>query len=220
MKAAYLLAFLCFLYCIDAAVITANPDSFDVIENITVRWAEVMDISDADWIGIFSPAHDPDQNYLGWRFVNGCSLYWTGSCSLTFELLNMRMPYQFRYFRGNGSVAAVSNLVYVKENLPMQGHLQLTESISEMRVMWVQGMVPSVSLVQYYQKGTDKILFAKDLSYSYSLDTIKECENDSNAVRHWREPGQIHDVLLTELKQGTTYMYRWKKFPRNFLRFG
>jgi hypothetical protein len=64
----------------------------------------------------------------------------------------MRESYQFRYVWANGTVAAVSNEVKVKQNQPMQGHLQLTNEISQMRVMWVQGTTPSDSIVLYYQK--------------------------------------------------------------------
>jgi hypothetical protein len=91
----------------------------------------------------------------------------------------------------------------------MQGHLQLTQDISEMRVMWVQGTTPSTSIVEYYQSGTDNVQVATGASFTYTLDDIKACQNESRAVDMWREPGQIRDVLLTELKPGTTYHYRF-----------
>jgi hypothetical protein len=192
----------------DFGSINASPEYIEVIENITVRWKNISPVSKYDWIGIFSPT-DSVKDHIGFRYVSVCPFYLSGGCSFQFELLNMRESYQFRYVWANGTVAAVSNEVKVKQNQPMQGHLQLTNEISQMRVMWVQGTSPTDSVVLYYQKGTEHLQIATGTSFTYSLDDIKACQIDSRAVDLWREPGQIHDVLLTGLKPGTTYSYRF-----------
>jgi len=152
---------------------------------------------------------DKNEDHMGFRYVYECAGYETGVCSFQFELLNMRNPYQFRYVWANGTVAAVSNTVKVKPNQPMQGHLQLTENINEMRIMWVQGTSPSTSIVEYYQHGTNNTQRGTGTSYTYSLEDIQACQPESRATQLWRDPGQLHDVMMTQLRPQTTYHYRF-----------
>jgi len=78
-----------------------------------------------------------------------------------------------------------------------------------MRVMWVQGTQPLISIVEYIEAGSIVKRTAKGISYTYTLDSIKACLEDSNAVSNWMDPGQIHDVLLQDLKPATKYHYRF-----------
>jgi hypothetical protein len=61
----------------------------------------------------------------------------TGSGSATFILSNLRQNYIFKYYsQATRSVIASSNIVYVKADQPLQGHLALTVDPTEMRITW------------------------------------------------------------------------------------
>eukprot|EP01118_Nematostelium_gracile_P011152 TRINITY_DN391_c0_g1_i1.p1 TRINITY_DN391_c0_g1~~TRINITY_DN391_c0_g1_i1.p1 ORF type:complete len:546 (-),score=112.39 TRINITY_DN391_c0_g1_i1:21-1658(-) len=208
-----LLLLLC-LFCATSAVqLTASPNWIEDVENITVSWSGITNPTSNDWIGLFSPTNSDDEGFIGYLSSNQSVGWQSGTGSVVFELMNMRQPYQFRYIRENITTGAnitlaTSNFVNVSADVPMQIHLQFTEDPMEMRVMWVQGLLPAVSIVEFREDGNTDNKTANGMSYTYTKDDIGSCYNDSYASEYFRDPGQIHDVLLSELKPNTKYYYR------------
>jgi hypothetical protein len=118
-----------------------------------VKWHGVSSPNQTDFIAAFSPPHAYDnQTTIAQQQVNISSSWAKGMGVLKFPMLNMRLPYEFRYcwmfnettVECNGS----SNVVEVQADYPMQGHLALTNDLSEIRVMWVSNTTEDAT-VQY-----------------------------------------------------------------------
>jgi len=94
--------------------------------------------------------------------------------------------------------------VTVNPLIPLQGHLSLTQANTEMRLMWVSAsqLVPEVVYgnspgnYTFYSKGTTDTYVVEDMC-------------GLTAQQYYLPPGNIHDVLLTELRAGASYFYRF-----------
>jgi hypothetical protein len=163
------------------AIINGGETEISTIQKVTVYWSGISNPTIDDWIGIYCPYNKSDHQYIGWIWANMSSTWSSGNGMYTFQLLNMRYAYQFRYFQNGYSLVNSSNLIQVDPYKAMQGHIQLTDNNNEMRVMWVTGLpyIPSVR----YGFSSDNLQFsATGNSSTYTVEDLKECENDSYAV--------------------------------------
>jgi len=103
---------------------------------------------------------------------------------------------------------AISNVVQIDNTEPLQAHLQLTDKPSEMRVLWNTGkrLIPEV---EYGITKENLNMNRTGYSTTYSLQDFKNCQNESNAVTYFIDPGYIHDVVLTNLLPQTRYYFRY-----------
>jgi len=87
---------------------------------------------------------------------------------------------------------------------PMQAHLSLTEDNTQMRLMWVSAS-ENVPIVQY---GISRSLnmFANGTSHTYNSTQL--CDNWMLPM-YWIDPGNMHDVVMTNLEPSTNYFYRY-----------
>ena len=125
----------------------------------------------------------------------------------------------FKYFRNDAPLLS-SNRVVVDAAAPLQGHLALTGTPSEMRCAiihrnWKKALVDSVCRVMWNSNSTDTPVVyyglspanlnmtATGVSYTYSEDEL--CEDFFNATaKYWIDPGMQHGTagnkLSTNLK--------------------
>jgi len=86
--------------------------------------------------------------------------------------------------------------------------LALTGDPTEMRLMWVSDS-KTTPFVQY---GTDPNALngmATGTSHTYAADDMCGPPANVTGARNFRDPGQIHDVLITGLVPQTTYYYQY-----------
>eukprot|EP00794_Sanderia_malayensis_P005468 gene5468-6151_t len=183
---------------------------------VTVSWKNVVMPSAKDWIGFYCPHNDSASNPLDYFFVtdgsssSSLSSWKSGFGSKTVSVFNMRNDCEFRYYRyvyGGIYTALVarSNLLQFKgrSDQPMHGHISVTGDPSQMRVMWISGTddKPYVKFGLSKSKLTHQ---ASGVSNSYKASDMCGFPADSLG---FRDPGFIHDVLLSHLQPATVYYY-------------
>ncbi|ETN17842.1 hypothetical protein PPTG_05529 [Phytophthora nicotianae INRA-310] len=124
-------------------------------------------------------------------------------------LVNMRCSWQLRFITNDDQVLGESQLLRFKHGStqPLQVHLALTQNADEMRVKWVSDNVsnPVVTFGEHKSK-LDRVVRATQSSY--------KAEDMCNALatvkfpRHFRDPGQIFDAVMTKLEAGKRYFYQ------------
>ncbi|KAH7660707.1 Phosphodiesterase I protein [Dioscorea alata] len=194
---------------------------------ITIRWSGIQSPSDLDWLGIYSPSNSPDDHFIGYRFLNGSETWRSGSGSISIPLVNTRSDYQFRIFRwtrdevnyrhhdhdhnplpGTRHRLAGSAVVqFENPSAPDQVHLALTDRVGEMRVLFVTGKRLE-AVVEY---GSDSGLTVGRRVAATAVTRYERsdmCDSPANSSLGWRDPGFIHDGLMTGLNPGKRYYYR------------
>lgn len=87
---------------------------------------------------------------------------------------------------------------------PDQVHLAFADREDEMRVMFVTGGAEE-EFVKYGLEGKmDSIVGTKVTRY----EKKDMCDSPANSSSGWRDPGYIHDGVMTNLHQGRKYYYR------------
>ncbi|CEG37960.1 nucleotide pyrophosphatase phosphodiesterase [Plasmopara halstedii] len=135
-----------------------------------------------------------------------------GKASGTIEigpLVNMRCSWLLRFITDDFQVLKESELLRFKHGptQPLQVHLALTQNTSEMRVKWVSDPVPNpVVMFGEHKDKLDRIAKATHSSYT-SKDMCGEPAT-VEAPLNFRDPGQIFDAVMTNLKAGKKYYYQ------------
>jgi len=199
----------------DSVTLTVNPTLLTEYESQTVKvqWSGVANPSSDDWIGVFSPV--PSTFLLitpvKYQFCNASSEYQaTGSGAFSFNLLNMHAEYVFVLFR-NGTqypiVLAVSEQVTFQNlNEPLQGHLTLTSTLSEMKLSWAIGYE---SISQYVEWGTRSGNYTNSEYATLSTYTVADMCGPPASTVGWRDPGYLATALMVNLQPNQTYYYRY-----------
>ena len=123
------------------SVLKVSPS---VVENggiVNVSWSGVSSPNDTDFIALFCPITAESERYLDFFNVTKSPTWRLGyGQENSLRLWNMRSECEFRYY-GSSKLVATSNTVTFRggASAPLQGHLALTNTNSEMRVMWVSG---------------------------------------------------------------------------------
>ena len=203
---------------------------------VTVRWSGVDTPSDLDWLGIYSPPTSAHDNFIGYRFLSGSPTWRSGSGSLTIPLVDLRSNYSFRIFRwtraeinpkrrdhDHNPLPGTAQLLAFSEEVgfgsgrgPMQIHLAFADEEDAMRVMYLT-REPRETYVRYGESEgkMERVAVARVRRY----EREHMCDAPANASVGWRDPGYIHDGLMTDLKKGVRYYYKVFRFFLFSLRF-
>nr|WJJ62495.1 inactive purple acid phosphatase 2 [Fagopyrum tataricum] len=195
-------------------------------ETVQVQWSGVDSPSNLDWLGIYSPSNSSNPDFIGYFFLNSSSTWQSGHGSLSFPLINLRSPYQFRIFRWSESeitaktkkdhdqnplpgirhlLARSEELRFENPNSPEQLRLSFTDKEDEMRVMFVTGDGRE-SFVKYGEKEDAMVAKAATTVVRYEREDM--CDSPANKSVGWRDPGFIHDGVMKDLKRGKRYYYQ------------
>lgn len=207
--------------------ISVTPKTLTKSSNtVRIQWTGVESPTDLDWLGIYSPPNSPDEEFIGYLFLNSSATYLSGSGSISVPLTNLRSNYQFRVFRWTRSEVNYRHLDYdrnpipgVKHKLaaseevgfgseaagPDQIHLAFTDRADEMRVVFVMGD-GEAGRVRY---GVEKGRLEKEVGTEVRRYEMKDmCDSPANSRIGWRDPGFIHDGVMAGLEKGRRYYYQ------------
>jgi hypothetical protein len=191
-----------------AASLNCKPGNIQVASDVEISWSDVENPAGDDFIGVYSPPDAEKWYPLTRIYANETYTYQKGYGSWTFSLLNMRQPYEIRYYPGaDDSERAASCTITVDPTQPSQVHLALTGNPAEMRVMWTSGSSAKPT-VRYGLSASNLDMTATGAYKTYTYDQLANCWNDSWATEHWYEPGNLNDVLLSGLQLQTQYFYQ------------
>lgn len=144
--------------------------------------------------------------------------------SLTLPLIPLSSPYQFRIFRWPENeienkhhdhdqnplpitkhFLAESGVVQFKSKIPGQVHLAFTDHENEMRVMFVS-WDGEKRFVRYGFKEGEMDHVAVTKAGRYEREDM--CDSPANESVGWRDPGWVHDGVMTGLDKGKRYFYQ------------
>nr|ANN22407.1 purple acid phosphatase 2 [Camellia oleifera] len=192
---------------------------------VTIQWSGVDSPSKLDWLGIYSPPNSSSSDFIGYLFLSTSPTWQSGSGSITIPLVNLRSNYHFRIFRwteseinpkrkdhDNNPLPGTKHLLAQSAELgfepgrgPEQVHLAFTGREDEMRVMFVSQDGKEMS-VKYGLRadGMDQSVGTRVGRY----EREDMCDAPANQSVGWRDPGYIHDGVITNLKKGKRYYYK------------
>ncbi|KAF2295000.1 hypothetical protein GH714_030066 [Hevea brasiliensis] len=149
----------------------------------------------------------------------------SGSGSISLPITNLRSNYSFRIFRWTESevnpkrhdhdqnpLPGTAHLLAQSEEVgfeaghgPEQIHLAYTDSEDEMRVMFVVGDKEERKVKWGQGDGEwSHVTVARVVRY----EREDMCDAPANGSIGWRDPGWIHDAVMTNLKDGVRYYYQ------------
>lgn len=173
---------------------------------VTLEWGSVHNNS---LIGLYCPSHSSHFGAIDFWWTKDLIRYSHTSTGAKFTLYNVRTDCQFRYFvvETVTKLVAVSSKIHFKDSQKahLHTHLALTNDHREMRVQWTTGKecVPTV----HYGTSADHLpLRATGVSGTYKASDM--CGPPANMSVNFVDPGQLHDVLLTNLASNTRYYYQ------------
>ncbi|CAI9096490.1 OLC1v1032652C1 [Oldenlandia corymbosa var. corymbosa] len=194
-------------------------------DEVTIKWSGVDSPTKLDWLGIYSPANSSHKDFIGYFFLSSSPGWESGSGSISFPLINLRSPYQFRIFRwyesevntkhhdhdqnplpGTKHLVAESDAIGFEPGRgPEQIHLAYTGKEDEMRVMFVtpDGKENSVKYGLSQEK-LDRVVGTQVVKY----EREDMCDSPANDSIGWRDPGFIHDGVMINLMKGKRYFYQ------------
>jgi hypothetical protein len=194
-------------------------------DTVEIRWSGIQSPSELDFVGIYSPPNSTHDNYIGYLFLSKSPSWQSGSGSLSLPLINLRSNYSFRIFRWTQSeinpkrqdhdhnpLPQTRNLLGFSEEVsfnsgrgPEQIHLAFADEEDAMRVMYVT-RDPKETYVKYGER-EDKMegLVVASLK---RYERKHMCDAPANQSIGWRDPGYIHDALITGLDKGKKYYYK------------
>jgi hypothetical protein len=223
--------------------LTASPEIVTVNRGmVTVSWSNVASPTVNDWVGVFTPV---PQNLTGFVWTTPVKLKMctlspshlsSGKGSFEFSLLNMRGDYVFALFRSGvvaattayysgpySSPVAVSNVVKLDpalQDAPHSIHLGLTDTPSEMSVMWTTKTLGQP--VVYFDKTSAfetrlkaaspqqrdiRLLRLGVAAQTTSYSATDMCPGGPADSAGFIHPGQIHRAIMTNLEPSTNYTY-------------
>lgn len=201
--------------------LSASPSKLCAgVGNHTVSWSGVEGAERTDFVAVYSPPTAEAHDYLDYFWVRDADGWEGGSGEVPLTLINMREDYGFRYYReGGGSnynLVAVSNNVSVCADLPLQGHLSLTDDPSEMALTWVSGRGGGGGggggqqpQVRFGASPRSLGRVARGSSRTYAAGDMCNAPANETAALRYRDPGLIHDAVMTGLPPSSTVYYQF-----------
>ncbi|XP_057531042.1 probable inactive purple acid phosphatase 2 [Amaranthus tricolor] len=211
---------------IAAPTITISPTLLTKSgDTIKVDWSNIPNPSKLDWLGIYSPPNSPNHHFIGYFFLSSSPTWESGSGSLSFPLINLRHPYQFRIFRWTESevdptkmdhdknplprskhlLVQSKEVTFEKLNGPEQVHLSFTDRDDEMRVMFIAGD-GGKRFVKYGEDEKELKKVVETTVERYEIEHM--CDAPANQSVGWRDPGFVHHGVMSNLKKGKRYYYK------------
>ncbi|KAF1328971.1 Calcineurin-like phosphoesterase, partial [Globisporangium splendens] len=182
-------------------------------DTLHVRFAyttqTAADVADGDWIGAYCVddelkdvnVHDPIDSRSTHGAVEGTVVFG--------PMVNMRCSWQLKFVSADGVVLATSPFVRFAKGPtePLQIHLAMTNDSTQMRVHWTSSQVRE-PVVLYGPREDELRATAHATHTSYKANDM--CREPATIVsaKHYRDPGQLYDALLTDLEPEQTYWYR------------
>lgn len=209
-----------------AATISFTPTTLNKSgDSVRVEWTNVDSPSELDWLGIYSPPNSPNHHFIGYFFLSSAPTWKSGSGNLSFPVINLRQPYQFRIFRWTENEIDPTKMDHDKNPLPRskhllaksgqlrfanlggpeQVHLAFTDRPDEMRVSFVAGD-GGKRFVKYGEKEEELTEMAETTAARYEREDM--CDSPANDSVGWRDPGFSHHGVMTNLKKGVRYYYK------------
>eukprot|EP01025_Chloroclados_australasicus_P032526 TRINITY_DN32989_c0_g1_i2.p1 TRINITY_DN32989_c0_g1~~TRINITY_DN32989_c0_g1_i2.p1 ORF type:complete len:573 (-),score=57.61 TRINITY_DN32989_c0_g1_i2:445-2163(-) len=172
-------------------------------------WRGVKNPSWYDWLGVMLANSNPQElTPIKYKYASSDKDYiFYGSGKTKFQLLNHRYDLQVGFFQGglsNPKLVARSEVIKVTNpNEPVQGHISMTNDLSEMLVQWVtkNSSNPIVKWGTQSGKYTESVS-AK--SVTYTRDQM--CGAPATTVGYF-DPGQMHYGIITGLNPNSKYYY-------------
>ncbi|XAR55923.1 Phosphodiesterase I [Bertholletia excelsa] len=201
---------------------TTIPRSGD---RVTIQWSGVESPSKLDWLGIYSPPNSSSADFIGYLFLSSSPTWQSGSGSLDIPLIDLRSNYEFRIFRWTESEVSLRHKDHDQNPLPgtkhllaqsgevgfdpgrgpEQIHLAFTDREDEMRVMFVT-RDGKENFVKYGLSENQMDQTAGTQVMRYEREDM--CDSPANESVGWRDPGFIHDGVMTNLEKGQRYYYK------------
>ncbi|KAJ4827866.1 prolyl aminopeptidase [Turnera subulata] len=194
-------------------------------DNVTITWSGIDSPSELDWVGIYSPPDSRRDHFIGYRFLSSSPSWHSGAGNISLPLTDLRSNYAFRIFRWTESevnpnrhdhdhnpLPGTAHLL--SESLPVgfrsgrgpqQIHLAYTDSEEEMRVMFVAGdgeerrVRWGIADGDWAHSNVARVVW-------YEREDL--CDSPANSSVGWRDPGWIHDAVITGLDKGLRYYYQ------------
>lgn len=207
--------------------ISVNPTTLSKSgDTVNIKWSGIDTPSDLDFLAIYSPPTSSHDNFIGYLFLSKSDPNWqSGSGSISFPLVSLRSNYAFRIFRWTRSeinpkrndhdhnpLPQTKNLLASSDEVsfgpgrgPEQIHLAFADEEDAMRVLFVTGDVRE-TYVRYGEREERMEGVAVARLKRYEREHM--CDAPANDSVGWRDPGYIHDALITNLKKGVRYYYK------------
>lgn len=186
--------------------------------SVTLSWSGITTPTAADFIAIYTPAEESSvQEFIGILNLTQSSTWTQGFGEITVPyLVNMRSDYGFwLWLCSNTSdcatyispVVSSNTVVFDNPLAPTQGHLALTSDPSAVRLMWVSGDNTSTPTVQYGYTQVSLQYNATGNTTTYTKNLM--CDSPANTTTFFKDPGFIHDAVMTDLQPSTQYFYKF-----------
>ncbi|KAF1321527.1 Inactive purple acid phosphatase 9, partial [Globisporangium splendens] len=198
------------------AVIDVSSRVINHLDSVAISFEIPGPLGIDDWIGVYCAEDEmdppPDHDFLD--FVK--TSYRSKGVFEFQRLPNMRCSWQFRLFRTvqNGEQqqhVRLAHSAYVRmantRFEPLQIHLAMTNSPTEMRVMWVSAPVTTPE-VHYGSDPNNLTRVVRASASTYAASDMCAEPASIEAAQYFRDPGALYDGLMTDLVPGSTYYYR------------
>eukprot|EP00898_Chlorokybus_atmophyticus_P002942 jgi/Chlat1/3649/Chrsp238S00262 len=204
---------------LDYASLWANTTSIGNGEVVQLQWTWNPISTKAAWIGIYSPPSAEPSDYLDYIDIPA------GLGTASFRLFDMRADYAFRMWGWDGEegaevpagnsfkLLAESQTVSFKSQAPMHGHLGLTGDPTEMRVIFTSGS-DNKAYVEYGPEGEQSTHTVMASTSTYGVENLCQGPANITASGWFRDPGFIHEAVITDLVPGKRYVYRYGRIER------
>ena len=218
----------------DAISLDASPRALPQSGSwVTVNWQGVVDPTPTDFVVVYNtPGGKPDPAQLApvkYQYAAAADPRHleSGSGQVKFKLLALSGDYRFGFCRGNASMgvlAAWSEAVSVGSStkdgagssmlVPLQRHLALTGTPSEMRVTWktsgLEAPAAGAQQVQYAKAGQPvgtSTTWASSPASSLTFGKEDLCGEPAQTLG-FLAPGYVHTAVMRGLEPATRYDYR------------
>ncbi len=173
---------------------------------VTLSWDHQCANKTSMFIFLYCPSTAPTS-----QFIDYWSLGDVNPGEMKVSLYNIRTDCQFRLISNANTeteVARASETISFKDadSVPLHGRLAFTDNSQEMRVQWTTG-AKYIPIVRYGLHRANLDMTVTGSSHTYTAKDM--CGPPANLSTHFVNPGQLHDVLLSDLKPSTKYFYQY-----------
>ncbi|EGG14718.1 hypothetical protein DFA_10978 [Cavenderia fasciculata] len=210
----------CLIY--SQPTISTSPEILNTSgDNISIFWKGINNASINDMIAIYYPPNSNILMPIGFIMCSDSVSWKEGYGSVEIPLVNVRDTYVFRLWIQNQQpqiqpvlqydnatlslVATSNNVTFQNPFEPTKVYTSLTNSSSEIRIMWISG-TNDQPFVQYGLSPSQLYYTSTGTSVTYTIDQM--CAAPANDPNNWRDPGYFQDVVIDNLTPSTTYYYR------------